>query len=153
MLPFLVKPLAIIIAIAAIFGYGYHKGLLSGEAEKDKVVAEVSRLGMEAQVHSLTISNQHLKVKQDEVSKLNRRLTTANKRYNGLLLESDASRLNVPPVSVTPARTSESASDNVSRERYNQLGENYNQLASDCTDTTLKYLTMQDMWNRLAEIK
>ncbi|MCR4308357.1 MAG: hypothetical protein NUV80_07450 [Candidatus Berkelbacteria bacterium] len=136
-MPVWVKPLILVLAVAAIFGYGYHKGLLSGEADLNEYKLAVN-------TEQSIAANRTFEriIKQKDISsvseqRINKRLNAVSLKYSKLLKCTTNGSCGVPPVSAAPAEPNATPTDGVSIERYNTLVGQYNQLAEDATKTTI----------------
>jgi len=145
-LPVWVKPLALVLAISAIFGYGFYRGILHEEVKFEAFQTQVS---LAATQQDLKTSQRIINQKDISLAtetRLNKRLTGLKLRYDGLLrANADGSRI-VPPVSETPVVVNATAPVCVPAERHNTVVNEYNQLASDCTTTTV----IADEWQKWA---
>jgi len=143
LLPVWVKPLALGILVLSLFGYGYYRGLASGEKELIAFQTQVSLAATKQDIKTA----QHI-IKQKDISnatqtRLARRLAAANKRLRSNT--SDGASI-VPAIPTAPTRVDEQTSDMVSTGTFNGLQQSYRQLYLDCTKTTI----VADEWQRWA---
>ena len=146
-LPVWVKPLVLALLVAAIWGHGYHKGILHGERVLDGYKTSVSQAATAAETRTFKRIILQKEISEQTQTKLENRLAIANRRYNGLLHSAPNGGIIVPPVSETPARIDEkTTSIGIPVTDYNRIVDNYNQLANDCTATTI----IADEWQNWA---
>jgi hypothetical protein len=140
-IPFWVKPVAILLVLGSVWGHGAYKGHEWAGTDFKLYKAEEDRIQSEATQKSLNkfIRQQGINLKSE--TNLNRRLNAANKRLRQYTR--DESR-RVPAVPESPRQPDARPTNEVSSREVEVLREDYNRLYLDCTLTTI----IADEWQQ-----
>jgi len=148
-IPFWVKPLAILLVLGFVWGHGFYKGYDWADIDFKLYKAEEDRISATATQKSLNkfIRQQGINLKIETT--LNKRLNAANKRLRQYTRSNESRR--VPAVPESPrqpdARPTNEVSSREVEALYADLGilrEDYNRLYLDCTLTTI----IADEWQQ-----
>lgn len=143
-IPIWVKPVAYLAVAATIFGFGVTAGMRWEEAAFDRYKLKVQEQELaQTKVYVSRIT------KQKDINLATE--TRLNKRIRGLTLKYDrvlnsATTRPVPPVSQAPVVVDATSPQCIPVERINTVVADYNQLAKDCTVTTV----IADEWQKWA---
>jgi len=140
-LPLWVKPLVLAIIVAATWGHGYYKGLLSGERDLDSYKASVSQEAAKAQTRAFRRIIIQKDINHATEQRLTRRLAAANSRLRKYATD-DSSR--VPALPESPRQPDATTTNQVPIGELNVLQNDYNKLYLDCTATTI----IADEWQK-----